>query len=137
MQKAVDWQEWISTADPKCVISWKESYAENNQRDIIHFVFLNGNQTFNILNSCNVCKNIYLMHNIAHTLNQVISISFVFQKYALNYKIFFQENQVKTFMENMTSKPVEFSLRGINKWPDKWQEFIEIMVNTLVRFIHS
>ncbi len=39
---------------------------------------------------------------------------------------FYQEDQVKTFMENfLRLKPAEFYLRGINKLSDKWQEVIQ------------
>ena len=42
---------------------------------------------------------------------------------ALNDKIFSQD-QVKTFMENLSLKSAEFYKRGINKLPDKWQAVI-------------
>ena len=32
------------------------------------------------------------------------------------------------FVENLSLKPVEFYLKGINKIPDKWWEVIQIMV---------
>ena len=44
----------------------------------------------------------------------------------LNDQKFSQENQVKTFVENLLSwKTIEFYLSGINKLPDEWQEVIK------------
>ena len=45
---------------------------------------------------------------------------------ALNDKKFSQEDEVKTFVENIFNlKPAEFYLREINKLSNKWQEVIQ------------
>ena len=36
-----------------------------------------------------------------------------------------QEDQVKTFEENSSSKPAKFYLRGIDNLSDRWQEVIQ------------
>ena len=60
-------------------------------------------------------------HHIHLTLQQVISTFFYFLQITLNDKNFFQEDQVKMFVEKFLSlKPVEFYLKGINKLDDKW-----------------
>ena len=40
-------------------------------------------------------------------------------------KDFFKDDQVKILIENLSSKPISFYLRGINKLLDKWQEVIQ------------
>ena len=47
MQKAVNWQGWISTAYLKSGVSWKKSYVKFDHKDIIHFEFLSCSQTLN------------------------------------------------------------------------------------------